>query len=200
MYTWRRLTDEQRMEALDYRRLQRFPKHSPPHFEVEGSSRFLITAACYEHRHVIGTTTSRMSEFTSQLLSSIEPYTEALYAWCVLPNHYHILPRTSDIAGLRSALGKLHGRTSYTWNGEDGHRGRQVWHNCFERQMRSERHFFASLNYVLNNAVHHGYAERWQDWPWSNATEYLELVGKERAADIWRSYPVLDYGSKWDMY
>lgn len=66
--------------------------------------------------------------------------------------------------------------------------------------MRSERHYYATLNYVLNNAVHHGYVEKWQDWPWSNAAEYLDTVGEIQAAEIWRKYPVLDYGSKWDVY
>jgi hypothetical protein len=56
------------------------------------------------------------------------------------------------------------------------------------------------MNYVLNNAVHHGYAEKWGDWIWSNATEYLEGVGKEEAARIWKEYPILGYGEKWDKY
>ncbi len=200
MYYWRKLTDTQRDEVLEYRRTQHFPKHSPPHFEVEGSSRFLITAACYEHKHLIGTSVARLSKFTEELLSAVEPHIEDLYAWCVLPNHYHIVPRTSNIAELLRSLGKLHGRTSFKWNGEDNKRGRQVWHNCFERRMRSERHFFATLNYVLNNAVHHKYVDRRQDWPWSNAIEYLDLVGKEKAAENWITYPILEYGTKWDIY
>jgi putative transposase len=117
-----------------------------------------------------------------------------------LPNHYHVLLETDKIKELRKELGLFHGRSSYQWNGEDDARGRQVWHNCFERKIRSERHFYASLNYVLNNAVHHGYVDKWLDWPWSNAAEYLEKVGIERAAEIWLEYPVLDYGKKWDVF
>jgi len=107
---------------------------------------------------------------------------------------------TSRMADLRREIGKLHGKTAYEWNGEDGLRGRKVWFNCFERAMKSDRHYFASLNYVLNNAVHHGYAEKWQDWPWSNARQYLEEVGCKRATEIWRQYPLLDYGTKWDKF
>jgi putative transposase len=141
-----------------------------------------------------------MSECEQGVLDACEKFAISMYAWCILPNHYHVLLKTAQIAELRNELGLFHGRSSYKWNGEDGTRGRQVWHNCFERKMKSERHFYASLNYVLNNAVHHGYAERWQDWPWSNANEYLEGVGIERAAEIWREYPLLDYGKKWDIF
>ncbi len=64
--------------------------------------------------------------------------------------------------------------------------------------MKSERHFWASLNYVLHYAVHHGYVGRWQDWPYSNAEQYLAEVGHEEVLRRWREYPVLDYGKDWD--
>lgn len=78
--------------------------------------------------------------------------------------------------------------------------GRKVWYNYFDREMKSDRHYLASLNYVLNNAVHHGYAERWQDWPYSSADKYLEEIGRDEALRIWLEYPVLDYGKGWDDY
>ena len=64
--------------------------------------------------------------------------------------------------------------------------------------MKSEHHFWVSLNYVLYNAVRHGYVEHWEDWPYSNAARYLESVGREEAEQRWYEYPVLDYGSGWD--
>jgi putative transposase len=73
-----------------------------------------------------------------------------------------------------------------------------VWYNAAETAIKSERHFWASLNYVLHNAVRHGYVERWQDWPYSNAAQYLEQVGRATAEYRWREYPILDYGAQWD--
>ena len=75
----------------------------------------------------------------------------------------------------------------------------KVWFRCVERAMKSERHFFATLNYVHNNPVKHGYVERWQDWPYSSARDYLTSVGFDEAARIWHEYPVLDYGKDWDV-
>ncbi len=65
--------------------------------------------------------------------------------------------------------------------------------------MRSERHFWATVNYVHNNPIKHGYVDGWQDWPFSNAAQYLDQVGREKAEEIWREYPVLDYGKDWDV-
>ena len=43
-----------------------------------------------------------------------------------------------------------------------------------------------------------GYVERWTDWPFSSAADYLGAVGKEEAERRWREFPVLDYGKGWD--
>ncbi|MBX7054318.1 MAG: hypothetical protein K1X36_05120 [Pyrinomonadaceae bacterium] len=200
MYYWRNLSDKQRKEVLDYRRTQRYPKHAPPHFDSDNEVIYIVTASCYEHAPVIGKSPMRLTECEARILAACEKHCSAIYSWCILPNHYHLLFKTAAIKLFRKELGLFHGRTSYEWNGEDETRGRQVWHNCFERKIRSERHFYASLNYVLNNAVHHGYAEKWQDWQWSNATQHLESIGSERAKEIWQEYPVKNYGSKWDTF
>jgi putative transposase len=139
-----------------------------------------------------------MTDCEAEVLELCREFCSAIYAWCILPNHYHLLARTERIKELRLGLGRFHGRSSFTWNGEAGQRGRKVWHNCFERPMKSERHFWASLNYVHHNPVRHGYVKRWQDWPWSSAAEFLQQVGRDRAA-VWKQYPILDYGKKWDI-
>ena len=64
--------------------------------------------------------------------------------------------------------------------------------------MRTERHKWVTLNYIHNNPVHHGYVERWQDWPFSSAHSYLEKFGIQKATEIWTEYPLLDYGKGWD--
>ncbi len=64
--------------------------------------------------------------------------------------------------------------------------------------MRSERHFWATLNYIHNNSVKHGYVKRWQDWPFSSAKQFIEKYGRERTLEIWKEYPVLEYGVGWD--
>ncbi len=64
--------------------------------------------------------------------------------------------------------------------------------------MKSEGHFYASINYVLHNAVHHNYVKRWLDWPYSNADSLLQSMGYEKAERIWKTYPLYDYGRDWD--
>lgn len=194
MYLWRKLTPEQRAEVLQWRRSEKRPWHSIPHYTSDDGL-YLITAACYEHRHHLRTL-ERMAAFSRSMLETVAA--AHVDAWVVLPNHYHVLLQTPDVKGLLKGLGKLHGRTSFAWNREEQCRGRHVWCNAAETAIKSEGHFYAALNYVLNNAVRHGYVTRWQDWPFSNAAAYLDAVGREEATRRWRLYPLLGFGDTWD--
>ena len=139
-----------------------------------------------------------MEDFAANLLNSLAGCVERVIAWCLLPNHYHVLVQTDNVLRVLWELGRLHGRTAHAWNGEESKRGRQVFHRAVERAMRSDGHFWATLNYVQHNPVHHGYVQLWTDWPWSSAREYLAAVGRQEAERRWRAHPVRDYGKAWD--
>jgi len=196
-YLWRKLALDQREQLMAWRKNQGLPWHRPPHRAGE-HTRYHVTAACYEHQPWIGSSGERMESFSGMVLTLLEASRAQVHAWCVLPNHYHLLVESSDIPGLLGALGKLHGKTSFQWNGEEQQRGRQVWCGAAERYMRNDAHFWATLNYVHHNPVRHGYVERWQDWPFSSAQEYLAGMGREFAEQTWKAYPILEYGKGWD--
>ena len=197
-YLWRRLTAQQREEVLAWRKANSRPWHAPLHRPNCGHVDFHITAACYEHVPHIGFSPTRVESFSNALLDVFQRHATRTVAWCVLPNHYHALVEALDISKLLYQLGRFHGRTSYEWNGEEATRGRQVFHGATERYMRSDRHFFATINYIHNNPVHHGYVRQWADWPWGNAADYLEQMGLEEAQHVWKEYPIRDYGRGWD--
>lgn len=199
MYRWRNLTDEQRREELAQRIKNGVAWHRPAHYESDSTNRYLITAACYEHQPHIGNNETRIRQFQNDLLAAIRDGAAEAHAWCILPNHYHALVLAPEIKFLLASLGTLHGRTSHQWNGEENTRGRKVWHGVTERAMRGERHYFVTLNYVHHNAVKHGLVERWDDWEFTSAHEYLAKVGRDEAKRLWRDYPILQYGEKWDQ-
>ena len=139
-----------------------------------------------------------MQSFCESLIDVFKVRQALVHAWCVLPNHYHALVEANDILDVLSGLGRMHGRLSFLWNGEEQVRGRQVWCGAAERYMRNDAHFWATLNYVHHNPVHHGYVERWQDWPFSSVPEFLAQVDRETAEKTWHDYPIRDYGKGWD--
>jgi putative transposase len=199
MYDYRFMTPEERAQVMRYRRLRNLPLHSPPHWAMGFTTQYMITAACFEHAPIIGRSADRITECEEQLLATCAEHASKIYAWCVLPNHYHLLLASRQITSLCRTLGRFHGGSSFRWNAEDGLRGRKVWYRCFDREIRSERHFWATMNYIHHNPVHHGLVKKWEDWIWSSAAKFVESTGRQRAAKIWKEYPILDYGKGWDI-
>ncbi len=144
MYDYRKMTPAQRAEVVEYRRRTHRPLHAPPHEDSGRLSRYLITASCYEHQPVIGASPARMTACEEGVLSACRNFGAEVFAWCVLPNHYHLLVKSVRLKELTKELGRFHGRSSNAWNDEEDCRGRTVWHRCFDRRIRSERHFLGN--------------------------------------------------------
>jgi putative transposase len=197
MYRWRKMSPEQRQETLAHRKLQHHPKHSPRHHEA-GKGLYLVTSTCYEHQPWIGANDNRMDWFTTELLEVLANHAKRVDAWAILPNHYHVVVLTDSCPVLLRNLARLHGRSSFLWNGEDAARGRKVWFNSLEREISGDGHHMAAIHYVHHNPVKHGYVKKWNDWKWSSARDYLDRLGREEVERRWKEYPLLNFGVGWD--
>src|SRR5688572_16591042 len=96
MYNFRRMTSAERREILRQRWARGLPLHAPPHFrDVAGE--YLITAACYEHRHIFETPEA-LSYLINAVLNAFHEAGLLCSAWVFLPNHYHVLLSASDLS------------------------------------------------------------------------------------------------------
>jgi putative transposase len=111
------MSASERKAALNLRKARHLPWHTPPHLDFEVEKQYLVSASCYEHALIIGKNPERMSECEPDILNLFREFCSRVYAWCVLPNHYHALVKTERIKELRKSIGQLHGRTSFKWNG-----------------------------------------------------------------------------------
>ncbi len=194
MYDDRRMTPQQRAKALATRKWLRQPWHAPPHFE-QTHGMYLISAACYEHRPIMATD-ARREAWQAVLLSRLSGDAD-IHAWVILPNHYHLLI-DGDLRLFARRIARLHNGTATQWNREDGTPGRKVWHRFSDRLIRTEGHYYASLNYILANPVKHGHALSPDAWPHSSYALHLDTVGRERLAQWSTQYPIANYGQGWD--
>jgi putative transposase len=196
MYDWRKMTPEERVTLLEWRQKHHRAWHRPTS-HTKGHW-IHLSATCYLHASLIGFSRQRMDQFTESLLDEVSRSSLEVSAWCVLPNHYHVLLRVADPELLTCAIGKFHGRTSHAWNIEEEQQGRTCFHGCLPKPVTSVEHRWATLNYIHHNPVKHGYVTKWQDWPFSSAHEYLKSIGRDGAQKLWHEFPVLDMGKGWD--
>jgi putative transposase len=78
-----------------------------------------------------------------------------VWAWCLMPNHVHLVlvPAASD--GLRKALGEAHRRYTRTVNRRQGWTG-HLWQGRFASCALDPPHLLAAVRYVeLNPARRH---------------------------------------------
>ncbi|MCU0750253.1 MAG: transposase [Akkermansiaceae bacterium] len=101
-----------------------------------------------------------------------------LFAWCIMPNHVHVLMES------RSSLAKtIQSWKSYTarWAMEKndelhlGIRGSTFWmREYWDRYIRDGDHFDNVHAYIEQNPVKAGLCKKASDWPWSSAREPRE--------------------------
>jgi putative transposase len=92
-----------------------------------------------------------------------------LLAWCLMPNHAHVVFEAVAGHGLSSIVGSWKSFTARRANTLLGRSG-PFWHaDYFDRYMRTEDQFHRTVHYVEQNPVKAGLADSAEDWPWSSA-------------------------------
>lgn len=102
----------------------------------------------------------------SILFGATERY--ALYAWCVMSNHVHVLFTPYWV--LQKITQGIKGYTAHEINALNGQRGRHFWQDeSFDHWARDEEELMRIIHYIEHNPVAAGLCQRPQEWPWSSA-------------------------------
>jgi putative transposase len=198
-YEYRRMTPKQRKAVVRLRKSRGYPLHAPPH-PFNEKTYYFLTAANFEHKHIMATP-ERRTEFQTLVLEKLRDAEIEIDGWVFLENHYHVLAFVPAFPKLSELFNSLHGTTSRGWNLEHGLTGkRKVWYQFADRMIRGEAHYYSTLNYIHWNPVKHGYVKRLDEWEWSSFNWYLREKGRDWLVEIWRKYPIKGYGEKWDIF
>ena len=92
----------------------------------------------------------------------------AVWAYCLMPNHVHLILVPETREGLHQALGETHRRYTRRINFREGWRG-YLWQGRFASFPLDEAHLHAAGRYVELNPLRAGLVEKAEDWPWSSA-------------------------------
>ena len=122
-------------------------------------------------------------DYLDLLARSLDAADVAIWAYCLMPNHVHLVavPRQAD--SLARLFGEVHRR--YTWhiNRREGWRG-HLWQERFHSFVMDDDHLLAATRYVERNPVRGGLCASAADWPWSSVHAHLRGT----------STPIVDVG------
>lgn len=118
-----------------------------------------------------------------------------IWAYCLMPNHVHLVMVPDQEDGLRAALGETHRHYTRHINFRHKWRG-HLWQERFNSFLMDENYLLATVRYVERNPVAARLCESSGQWPWSSARAHLQ--GQDD--DLVRVKPMLDRIDDWRTY
>jgi putative transposase len=95
-----------------------------------------------------------------------------IWAYCLMPNHTHLIAVPSSEESLRRAIGEAHRRYTRRINFREKWRG-YLWQGRFASFVMDEPYLIAAARYVELNPVRARLVACAKEWPWSSARAHL---------------------------
>jgi putative transposase len=94
-----------------------------------------------------------------------------LFAYCVMPNHFHLVLSPTEDRQIERFMHYLTATHALRWHRHRGTRGTGCVYQGRYRifAVRTDEHFLRLCRYVERNALRAGLVARSEDWKWSSA-------------------------------
>ncbi len=112
--------------------------------------------------------------YVGMLAAGCSSHDVGCLAWCLMPNHVHLILRPATIDGLRAVLSSVHTRYAQSINGREGYSG-HLFQGRYRSYPMDHAHLMIAVRYVENNPVKAGLVRSADEWRWSSARSHLEL-------------------------
>ncbi len=153
-----------------------------PHHVVQRGNRRLPTFFCDDdYRMYI----SIMSKWLSH-------WEVEVWAYCLMPNHVHLVTVPPSKEALSSSIGEGHRRYSYIINSREGWRG-HLWQYRFASYPMDEAYLYAAVRYVELNPVRANLVQVPWEYRWSSAKAHLTGLDDR----LVKAKPLLDKFGNW---
>ena len=116
------------------------------------------------------------ADYIAYLQLAAEAFRKAeveVWAYCLMPNHVHLIAAPGRPEALAQAVGATHVRYTRQVNGRERWTG-YLWQGRFASFPMDEGYLRQCVRYVGLNPVRAGLAARAVDWPWSSVRAHVE--------------------------
>jgi REP element-mobilizing transposase RayT len=98
-----------------------------------------------------------------------------LHAWCVMPNHVHVVFTAISKSEVQSDLIPI----VHSWKSYTAHKANKIlkrtgtfWQGeYYDHRIRYDEEFAYYVDYTLQNPVKAGLCKHWREWRWSGCSE-----------------------------
>ncbi len=103
---------------------------------------------------------------------SCEIYDAKILAYCLMPNHIHLIVTPSSVDSLKNAIGEAHQKYTRMINFRQKWQG-HLWQGRFFSCAMDDRYLISTAKYIELNPVRARLVEKPEDYPWSSAMAHL---------------------------
>ncbi len=118
-----------------------------------------------------------------------------VWAYCLMPNHIHVVAVPQQKQSLAKLFGVTHHRYALRVNSAHGWCG-HLWQERFHSFVMDESHLIVAVRYVELNPVRAGLCSRAEDWRWSSVHAHLN----DACDDLVNIAPMCERISNWVDY
>jgi Transposase and inactivated derivatives len=118
-----------------------------------------------------------------------------IWAYCLMPNHTHLVAVPLTENGMRKAIGEAHRRYARMINFREGWRG-YLWQGRFHSFVMDERYLLAAVRYIELNPVRARLVVDPTAYLWSSARAHIE----KRDDALVRVSPLLELIPDWNEF
>ena len=122
-----------------------------------------------------------------------------VWAYCLMPNHVHLLLVPATAGGLAEAVGEVHQRYTRRINFRQQWRG-YLWQGRFGSCVLDEVHLLRAAAYVERNPVKAGLVADATAWRWSSAAGHAGVRADVLAAGDWLTERIDGWVCSWAQY
>ncbi|UCB56487.1 MAG: transposase [Candidatus Omnitrophota bacterium] len=114
----------------------------------------------------------------SQYLRLLNTYSHQfkvdILAYCLMPNHIHLIATPHEDRSLAQAIGETHRNYTRFINFRENWRG-YLWQGRFSSYVLDERYLLAATRYILLNPVKAKLAKKPWDYEWSSTKHHMMI-------------------------
>ena len=122
-----------------------------------------------------------------------------VFAYCLMPNHVHLVVVPARPESLHHALRSVHGQFAQRVNRMRAYTG-HLWQGRYYAAALDSNHFLNAIRYVERNPVEAGLVGRAEDYPWSSAGAHCGIRRPEALLVAARKSNVLTGVKDWSSW
>ena len=138
---------------------------------------------------------SDYESYISLLREWCERYGVEIWAYCLMPNHIHLIAVPQTEEGLSRGIGETHRRYTRMINFRESWRG-YLWQGRFASYPMDDRYLMVAVRYIELNPLRAKMVREPWEYPWSSARAHIE--GKDDR--LVQAHALLEVAEDWKEF